>query len=344
MPLGLLLVGLTSWAAAQGNSLFGLSQGGAARSAQYDAQNDYPSEPLGFRGAMMETAVASDPAPTAGMFDDESDQYPQIQEPMDPDAPAPATSSGEWVRNGCWYVQHNVTYISRSTSIKNSIKLANDLSFATFVLTHDRAFLQIPVGLGYEPGLRSTFGRYLGRDIRNRDHSIDFTFLGLAHWGVAGGLTSLQPDALFSDIDPSFHVPAFNGSNTQTFNETSDFNSYELNYRIDRRLSRDRMTYTRDSTWIRECTPTALPSLIFGIRGLGINETLAWFAQAGGTVPANGAYHVATHNVMVGPQAGLDWFYERSDCAREFAPKAERWSIGPPKAARCRSSIPTALR
>jgi hypothetical protein len=317
LPLGLLLVWLTSWAAAQVDGSMaapmGYRRAAAVQPVQYDAHYDYPGEPLGFRGALMEPAMATDPVPPAGLFDQEYDQYEQIHEPLDLDAPAPATSSGEWVRNGCWYFQQSVEYMSRSTGVRNSIQLCTDFSFIGLVLPHDRAFLQIPVGMGFDPGLRSTFGRYLGRDARNRDHALEFTYLGLTHWGAAGGLTSLQPDALFSNIDPSFHVAAFNGSNKQTFAQTSDFNSYELNYRIDRRLSRDRMVYTRDSTWVRECTPTTLPSLFAGIRAVSINERLAWFAQSGGLVPANGAYHVATHNDLVGVQAGMDWFYERSD-------------------------------
>ena len=70
--------------------------------------------------------------------------------------------------------------------------------------------------------------------------------------------------AMFTPIDPSAQVPVFNGSALQTFNETSDFNSYEFNYRINRRLDRDKLIYTRDSTWVRSAQPNLLPSVYGG--------------------------------------------------------------------------------
>ena len=52
-----------------------------------------------------------------------------------------------------------------------------------------------------------------------------------------------------------------------------------------------------------------------GIRGLGINETLSWFAQDN-TPFTKGLYVVWTHNMLVGPQVGPDVFYERTVLAR----------------------------
>ena len=278
------------------------------RRTEYVAQYDYPDEPLGFSGAMVNPGSPVDPGRSEGMF--ETEIYAPIEEPMDLDAPAPAVSSGEWVKSGYWYTHQSVVYMNRSANTKNSIILAKDI-FAT-PLPHDNFFLQVPLGMGFEPGWRSTIGRFIGRDYQNRDHALEFTFTGLTHWGASGGLTSLTGNGLFTPIDPSFRVPVFNGSSQQTFNQTSDFNSYELNYRIDRRLARDRMIYTRDSTWVRQAKPALLPSLYAGIRVVDVNETLSWFAQS--LSPAgHGSYLVATNNTLVGPQVGLDVFYERTD-------------------------------
>lgn len=308
-----------SWAAAQG---YGRAPGGMQRQptrlleaveqaayspAAHQEMWESSGEPLGFSGARMQPAMP-DPEASYGVLDET--YGPPLEEPMDPEGPAPATSSGEWVKTGLWYTDQNVTYMDRSTNVRNSIILARDV-FAT-PLPHDNFFLQIPLGLGFQPGMRSTIGRFIGRDVRNRDHSVEFTFLGLTHWGASGGLTSLTGNGLYSPIDPSVAVPAFNGSAFQTFNETSDFNSFEVNYRINRRLDRDKLIYTRDSTWVRSAQPNLLPSVYAGIRGIGINETLNWFAQSD-TPFTKGYYQVWTHNVLVGPQVGLDVFYERTD-------------------------------
>ena len=228
---------------------------------------------------------------------------------MDLDAPAPAVSSGDWLHNGRWYVQQSVVYMSRSVNIKNELVLANDFSSAA--LTRQQNTLQVADN-GFQPGMRSTIGKFLGRDDRNRDHAVEFTFLGLTHWRSSGGLAAVNPGGIFTLLDFANNVPAFSGSNTQSFQETSSFDSFELNYRVSRRLSHDQMVYTRDSTWVRQCTPTALPSVFAGVRVVTINEKFNYFAQAIGPL-INGSYRVSTHNRLVGPQIGTDWFYERSE-------------------------------
>jgi hypothetical protein len=280
---------------------------GPGQTAWY-ASHPNPNEPLGFSGAMMTEAIPFDPRAASGFFDQ---PYEPIEEPMDLDAPAPAVSSGEWVRDGFWYTQQSAVYMSRSVSVKNSVILAIDV--AATLLPHDTFFLQIPLDMGFEPGFRSMLGRHVGRDDRNRDHSIEFTFLGLTHWNSGGGLASLTTFGLFTPIDPTQNnAPVFNGSTQQTFDQVSDFNSFELNYRIDRRLARDKMIYTRDSTWVRQADPALLPTVYAGLRYARIDENLLWLAETTGPA-GTGSYLVTTHNSMVGPQVGGDLFYERTD-------------------------------
>ncbi|MEX2114383.1 MAG: hypothetical protein WD845_14410 [Pirellulales bacterium] len=305
----------------------------AVEPAAWYAQHPNPSEPLGFSGARMTSArtgrTSVAPEPVEGEYASETyapDEFMPAEFapdetasgeylPMDEsgeyfDAPAPAVSSGEWLRNGCWYTQQSAVYFSRSVGPKNSQILATEFD-ATF-FEHDSPFLQIPIDMGWEPGLRSTLGRHIGRDVRNRDHSIEFTFLGLTHWHFGGGLASLEGNNIFTNLDPTFELPTFNRSTSQSFDQNSDFNSFELNYRIDNRLARDQMVYTRDSMWVRRATPGLLCSVYAGVRGVGINEQLRWLAES--DVPVStGSYFVVTHNTMVGPQAGLDAFYERAD-------------------------------
>jgi hypothetical protein len=285
----------------------GSRSGHAVQQARYIAQHPRPDEPLGFSNTLMApTGSPVDPAETPGIF--EEAPVEDTSDPLDLDAPAPTVSSGAWLRDGCWYTQQSAVFMSRSTNTKNSVNLATDLSSA--VIAHDRNFLQIPIDMGFQPGLRSTWGHYLGRDARNRDHAVEFTYLGLTHWQSAASVTAHTPAAIFSEIDPTFTVPAFNASNFQSFAQTSNFNSYELNYRIERRLSRDRLVYTRDSTWVRQATPAPLPSVFAGLRVVTVNERLNYLAQSSS---ANGSYNIATHNSLVGLQIGTDWFYEQGE-------------------------------
>jgi hypothetical protein len=161
--------------------------------------------------------------------------------------------------------------------------------------------------MGYQPGLRSTVGVFLGRDPRNRDHAVEFTFLGLTHWQDAASLTAKVNGAIVSDIDPTRFVPAFNGSNFQSYFQSSKMNSWELNYRINRRLGRDQMIWTRDSNWVRRVDRDHLYTIFAGLRVISIAETLHYNANS---TTATGLYDIATHNNLVGLQAGGEYFFE----------------------------------
>ncbi len=276
----------------------------AMRPTGFIAQHPNPNEPLGFSESRFQLAsVPVDPGWNSGAVMDDPIEF---EEPLDPEGPAPAVSSGEWVRNGCWYTQQSAVYMGRSTSVKNEIRLSTDVRSATRI--SELATLEVsPYIGGWAPGLRSTLGRYIGRDPLNRDHSIEFTYLGLTHWQNGGSLTAKQTGSIFSDIDRTLLVPVFNASNFQSYSQTSAFNSYEMNYRIGRRLSRDQLVYTRDSTWVRQAQRAWLPAVFGGIRVVTIPETMKYLAQANA---GNGSYDIATHNNMVGPQVGAELFYE----------------------------------
>jgi hypothetical protein len=280
----------------------------AGRPAPYVAQHPNPNEPLGFSEARFspQPGPVIDPAATPGVFDM---PYEPIHDTGDPDAPAPAASSGDWLRDGHWYTEQGAVYLTRVTSVKNDVQLAIEL---VNLGNLDEVALDVSLDPGFQPGLLSTIGRYLGRDSHNRSHSVEFSFLGLTHWQFGQSLTADVPGTIFQQIQPAGPFaaqPVYDFSNFQAFDQTSDFNSYEVNYRIDRRLGRDRMVYTRDSCWVREATPSLLCSAFAGVRTVIINERIGWFAESDlGT----GSYIVVTHNNMVGPQAGAELFYERA--------------------------------
>jgi hypothetical protein len=274
----------------------------AVRRAQYIAQHPNPDEPLGFSEARFAPGPGVDPGLNPGVIVD--DPIVEDYDAFDPDAPAPTVSSGEWLNSGLWYTEQSVVYMIRSVNVKNEIRLAFDFSSGT---PAQRAHLEIAPDMGFEPGLRSTLGRYLGRDPQNRDHSVEFTFLGLVHWQDAASLTAFAPGNLFSEINLTNDLPAFNEGNFQSYSQTSKFNSYELNYRIRRRLPRDQMVYSRDSKWVRRADRSPLPGLFAGLRVVSIAETLEYLATSN---TANGSYNIATHNNLVGPQIGGDFFVQ----------------------------------
>jgi hypothetical protein len=272
----------------------------------YVAQHPDPSEPLGFSGSAFapRPGPAVDPTASPGVFD--APVITSYFDPADPDSPAPSVSSGDWLRNGRWYTEQSAVYMTRQANVKNDVRLAFD---PINPLNPAEVSLDLALDPGYQPGLRSTIGRYLGRDIRNRDHSVEFTFLGLMHWQEFQSLTANSQLGLFQLIDPLADVPVYEGSDEQAFDQVSDFNSYELNYRIDRRLGRDRMVYTRDSCWVREATPSLLCSVFAGLRVAIVNERINWTAS---NELGNGSYRVITHNNMVGPQFGGDLMWEQT--------------------------------
>jgi hypothetical protein len=280
-------------------------QGSGVQTTGYYAQHPNPNEPLGFSESMFapRSGPLVDPGATPGVFD-----APPVEfyESPDPEAPAPSASSGDWLRNGRWYAEQSVVYLERVANPKNDLRLAIE-AINPFDLSENS--LNVGLQLGYEPGLRSTIGRYLGRDGQNRDHSAEFTFLGLTHWQFGETITGVNAGSTFQVVDLAVSVPIYDNADFQGFDQTSDFNSYEFNYRIERRLGRDRMVYSRDSSWVRQATPSLLCAALAGVRVVIVNESLNWFAE---NAIGSGRYLVVTHNNLVGPQFGGELMYEHT--------------------------------
>jgi hypothetical protein len=274
--------------------------------AAYIAQHPIPNEPLGFSQSKFNPNSGPIVDPSISGETTYADFGTEYYESDDPDGAAPAVSSGEWIRNGCWYADVGATYFNRSAAVKNDVPLSFDFITASNL---DLSTLVSENNLGYQPGIDFTLGRYLGRDVRNRDHSVEFTFMGLNHWQAAKSITAQDPGGIFLFLDAFAEVPVFEGSNFQSIDQTSDFNSYEINYRIDRRLGRDRMVYSRDNKWVREATSNWTCSVLTGIRTVIVNERMYWFAD---NTQGTGNYTVNTHNNMVGPQVAGELFYDNA--------------------------------
>ena len=110
--------------------------------------------------------VPMDGVPAAGPDPDAS---------WSPDAPPVTGTPGACLYRGCYYVQIDAMFMSRTAGGQNT-GLAIDLS------SPNEPTLRVPASLGWAPMARLTFGGFLGQDAKNRDHSLEFTFLGLGNW------------------------------------------------------------------------------------------------------------------------------------------------------------------
>ena len=93
----------------------------------------------------------------------------------------------------------------------------------------------------------------------------------------------------------------------------SHFNSYELNFRLTRRLARDRMVLSRQGKWVRELAPNLVPTMFGGMRLLTLNESFNWNSQGTDPTTTFGQYNVRTHNALTGFQFGAAMNYQQSD-------------------------------
>ncbi len=153
----------------------------AVRAVQHLAEPPTPDDEQPVESDHFSGAESMGPPMEAEYFED---PYEVQFDPVD--APAPTASSRDWVRNGRWYLEQSVVYMNRSAGTHNLVQLAIDLSSSP--VAHYESLLNIPLDLGaFAPGYRSTIGRNLGPDGNNRDHGVEFTFLGLMHWRSRGG-------------------------------------------------------------------------------------------------------------------------------------------------------------
>jgi hypothetical protein len=183
-------------------------------------------------------------------------------------------------------------------------------------------YLPINASLGFSPGARLTVGAYLGTDAMNRDSAIEFTFQGLNNWSIQNSITAYQPNQntiftnfvalpLGSAIPTS--APGFAFSNFQQYTYNATLNSYEVNFKLSQRMSRDRTVLTREGIWARVATPQLLYSMYGGLRLIRYNETFMWRSEGTDPSMVAGNYDITTHNAVFGPQIGGTVTYQHEN-------------------------------
>ncbi|MGC4006148.1 MAG: hypothetical protein QM811_24735 [Pirellulales bacterium] len=212
--------------------------------------------------------------------------------------PATPWSSGSWFMSGRRYVQVDAVFGLEVRPKNDRVVLAADTANPNRVLTtYGRTF-------GIEPGMRMTLGTYLDRDYQNRDHSLEFSFLMLGQFHADDGITGLGSNSIVSPINTG--IPGFSGAGFQTTTLDTQYSSFEVNYKIRKRLEHDRMVMGPDGTWTRQFTKGYVPSMSFGVRYVNYDEDFLWLSRRDGVAPATfgGDYAVSTNNDMLGVQFG----------------------------------------
>jgi hypothetical protein len=275
------------------------------------------------------------------------DSFEEEQESLIPD--------GLWNNRGpLWYSSLALTLIQRSAPSRQdtSIPIArvvvgvpvNVSGGIAVQVTGERTYMSDRALSRFDatPGMRLTFGRNLFEDIIQRQHSIEFSYLGLNNWQsdsfangpprfipINGGVATLVAiPGLFSNFPASiggfnpFQAsvgqlldPTFTTVARMTIAEQSSFNNFEMNYRIGRLPRPDRVAQRPDGSWVQVGTPTLVHSLLAGLRVFTFNDRFNWNSTGSRTFDGStysGQYNATTSNTLVGAQIGADIFMHTS--------------------------------
>ena len=269
-----------------------------------------PAPQVDRRSAAPRSRESHEPDASIAHPDEESVVY----ETSEGDAMSWLVTSGTQLHRGQWYFATDAILWHRSTPPKQTFSVIRAPT-ALGVLNVVGLESEVP-GFKYEPGMRITVGRHLGRDNRNRDHSWELSYLGLTNWETAAAVTidrNIFPDAfLFFAPNPSGNLTAFNFALSHSYAYTSDLNSFELNGKLRFRLGRDRLILNPEGEWQRECNPGWTPSFFGGVRVINVDENFAFVSLGtnanGNSAPEqeNARYEIKTNNDLVGLQIGAE--------------------------------------
>ena len=181
-------------------------------------------------------------------------------------------STSSWWREGCWYGSFDFVVWNRLQPGEKILGV--DPQGA--LIENNRRLNKHGNPLPLEPGGRGTLGYFLNRDIDNRDHMIEVTYLGFNNWEGTDSLIAATPQTLRAIESPNFG--GFNFSDTYTTSLRSSLQTFEINYRIRNRPGRDRMIMGPDGMWSQQLTPGRTQSMLFGFRALSEEENFHWIS------------------------------------------------------------------
>ena len=228
---------------------------------------------------------------------------------------APIESTGTWLRRGMWYAEAEAVIWNRLWSRDAKILAVQDPN-GNFFATNRLLVLD-----GAQPGedssVRGTLGHFLFRDAGNRDHTVEFTVFGSGDWHQHRRISSVNDFGLFVPFFSDGGNPSFDRSTTQIVDYSSTFRSFETNYRVRQRLTRDHMIMDANGNWHRAADPGWNREFLVGLRYMNLRDIFDWRAEDIQVLGDDGSYLIRTDNDMFGFQMGGGLAYERA-----------RWSVG----------------
>ena len=222
------------------------------------------------------------------------------------------SSSGTWFSSGQWYGSAEVLMMSRSRNYRRvmgydpsvaGIKIPNRTSLAgTFVTTG------VPWDL--VPGARLTIGEHLDRDHLDRDQSLEFTYYGGLSFFVRDSYNAIPNSFLVTPLAGTIvpGLPGFTYAQTYESTISSNFNSMELNYKLNRRLGRDQLIMSPNGGWSRHAERGWLPAVLIGTRVVNVNEAFTFASSRRNVSPSqfSGNYDIQTQNWLWGLNLGAE--------------------------------------
>ena len=220
-------------------------------------------------------------------------------------------SSGRWFSSGRWYGSAEVLMMSRSRNYRrvmgydpDVVGLPNPSRRANLAGT----FVTTGIPWDIVPGARLTLGEHLGRDSLDRDQSLEFTYYGGLSFFVRDSYNALPKSFLVTPLAGTIlpGLPGFTAAQTYESTIGSNFNSMELNYKLSRRLGRDKLIMSPNGGWSRRAERGWLPALLVGTRVANVNETFT-FDSSRPAAPSglfSGSYDIQTQNWLWGLNLG----------------------------------------
>jgi hypothetical protein len=255
--------------------------------------------------------------PSVDMYDEGDFSLTPDPIPVSPwggEAPAPVWSSGEWFRSGIWYTNADFLIVRRD-------RPRDRLLIGIDVTNPDNLFFNYGGSGGVEPAMRVTVGRFIGRDWQNRDHSVELSFLGINEFRTGQSIRGQEEGGLILLLDQK--QGGVNNADLWFTEHASRFHTIEADLRLRHRPDKDRLVMAPDGTWTRQYTSSYVPSMLFGMRYVNLNEDYNFFSRSLGVLqrPSNGPdpvftpitetefrgdYDIETRNDLFGVQIGGD--------------------------------------
>ncbi len=267
-------------------------------------------------------ASASSPDPLEDGYG-ESDFAPRMTDYSDPgfemcDCHQPLfESTGTWLRRGFWYSEIDAVVMNRFWN-RDAYLLAGDANSLNTNGAFGRSLTLDGKRPGAEGSVRFSLGRFLFRDVKNRDHQIEFSVFGGGDYVDECNIESEAPNGIFVNNSFSRGNVDFSGASAMDIEYSSRFNSFELNYRVRGRMKRDAMELDPCGNWTRVARPQMTRHFLAGLRWFDLSESLDWNATdvATATGIQQGQYDIETSNDLFGVQSGGGIVFE-----------TDRWSV-----------------